>query len=424
MTRLIGVHAFLGLALCAASPGYANVFDTYGLGASTVAIGNATTAGGPTAYAAYSNPALLVQSNRSEISSEALLTRFKLQDLPSGETGRLPRDPEQESKADNLQGGSLGLNLKLTDDLHFGLATYMPQGSFGRVKGLSPYEATYLRYAEQQQKPAVYTALAIKGPWNLAFGAGAYYSLKARGLLQVSLDSKEAEGRLEFIMEPVVVPYFGVTWSAGAWVIGGLYRQAQETESSIESSFAFSTESAMLPFDASTSLVPFYDPALTRLGFAWNGQRLRVMGSLEQASWSRYKAPVVTITGADVAALSVENRAGNADLRDTYALRLGVSAPLAFAQNQVELRAGMEAHTSANRDNSPSYVVDQDRRTLALGTAYHFAPDTEGRQLTLDAALQMSQLASIKVQTPKGLPIALDGSSTIQTLVGGLHYAM
>ncbi len=424
MTRLFGRSAILGTLACVAYPAYANVFDTYGLGASTVAVGNATTAGGPTAYAAYSNPALLVKSDRSEIASAAMLTQFNLQDLPSGEAGRLPRDPDQESDADNLQGGSLGLNLKLTDGLHFGLAAYMPQGSFGRIKGLSPYEATYLRYSEQQQKPAAYTALAIKGPWNLSFGLGAYYSLRARGLLQVSLDSKESEGRLEFIMEPVVVPYFGVSWSAGQWVLGAMHREAQETESTIESSFAFSTDSAMLPFDASTSLIPFYDPALTRVGFAWNGERLRVMGSIERASWSRFNAPVVTITGSDVAALSVENRPGNANLRDTQAIRFGVAAPLAFMQDRLELRAGLEAHTSANRRNKASYVVDPERRTLALGSAYNFAPDSEGHQLTLDAAYQLSQLSSLSVQTPKGLPIALDGSSTIQTFVGGLRYAL
>jgi hypothetical protein len=424
MTRLFGRSAILGMIACASHPAFANVFDTYGLGASTVAVGNATTAGGPTAYAAYSNPALLVKSDRSEIASAAMLTQFNLQDLPSGEAGRLPRDPDRESNADALQGGSLGLNLKLTDDLHFGLAAYMPQGSFGRIKGLSPYEATYLRYSEQQQKPAAYTALAIKGPWDLSFGLGAYYSLRARGLLQVSLDSQESEGRLEFVMEPVVVPYFGVTWSTGAWVIGAMHREAQETESSIESSFAFSTESAMLPFDASTSLIPFYDPALTRIGFAWNGERLRVMGNVERASWSRFNAPVVTITGSDVAALSVENRPGNANLRDTQALRLGISTPLAAMQDRMELRAGLEAHTSANRGSRPSYVVDPERRTLALGTAYNFAPDSQGHQLTLDAAYQLSQLSSVSVQTPKGLAIALDGSSTIQTFVGGLQYAL
>ncbi|WP_141733102.1 OmpP1/FadL family transporter [Oligoflexus tunisiensis] len=424
MTRLFGRRAILGILACLASPSHANVFDTYGLGASTVALGNATTAGGPTAYAAYSNPALLVKSDRSEIASAAMLTQFNLQDLPAGEAGRLPADLDRESQADALQGGSLGLNLKLTDTLHFGLAAYLPQGRFGRIKGLSPYEATYLRYSEQQQKPAAYTALAIQGPWDLSFGVGAYYSLRARGLLQVSLDSQESEGRIEFLMEPVVVPYFGVSWSVGNWVLAAMHREAQETESSIESSFAFSTESAMIPFDASTSLIPFYDPALTRIGFAWTGERLQVMGSVERASWSRFNAPVVTITGADVAALSVENRPGSANLRDTQAVRLGLAAPLAILQDRLELRAGLEAHTSANRPKTPSYVVDPERRTLALGTAYNFAPDSQGHQLTLDAAYQLSQLSSLSVQTPKGLPIALDGSSTIQTFVGGLRYAL
>jgi|GEM_PF-2686314 long-subunit fatty acid transport protein len=425
MTRLLSAISALGLWLCSSLTSYANVFDTYGQGASTVAVGNATTAGGPTAYAAYTNPALLTLSSRSEISSSVMWTQFRLGRLPEAPGGRLPQDQFSADKAEDLRGGSLGINLKLHDRLHFGLATYMPQGNFGRVKGLSPYQTSYLRYSELQQKPAAYTAMALQLPAGLSLGAGAYYSLKAKGLLQVSLSKRESEGRFDLVMEPVIVPYGGFLWTNQTFSIGGFYRAAQETESEIQSTFAFSTDEATLPFDATTSLVPFYDPSVLRFGFAYNSGPLQLYASIEQARWSQFKAPQVTITGNDVAALSEELASRDAGLRDTYAYRLGTSFPFQLsAVSSLDLKAGVELHTSANETSERSTLIDPERRSLAFGGSWTLVLDDAGRRLGWEAAYQYSSLRPLSSTTPKGSAVNLDGNKTIHTVVGGVSYAL
>ena len=142
--------ALLCLGLCLACESYANVFDTYGQGAASIALCNAAMAGGPSAYAAYSNPAALTTANRSEISTSLIHTQFHLQDLPDAPGGQLPPRDADESKVDPIEGVSLGLNLKLHELVHGGLAVYMPQGNFGKIHGLSPYESSYLSFSEQQ----------------------------------------------------------------------------------------------------------------------------------------------------------------------------------------------------------------------------------------------------------------------------------
>ncbi len=405
----------------------ASVFDTYGQSAAGIGLGNSALAGGPSAYAAYTNPAALTASDRSELASSLLVTQFHLQDLPDAPGGQLPPDSSRESKAQALQGVSLGLNLKLNEQLHFGLAGYMPQGNFGRIRGLSPYQSSYLSYSEQQQKPDIFTAIGIRLSPDWSLGLGAYYSLRADGVLQISLNNKESEGRFDLLMEPVVVPYAGLLWAPSQqnFKVGLTYRAAQETKSQISSAFAFSTDDALLPFEAATSLVPFYDPALLRVGASVHGDQTDLHFSLEQARWSAYKTPLVTLTGNDVAALSQELSAENSGLKDTFAYRLGLSHLLPAAGDQsLQFRGGLEYHSSANKTGARSSVVDPARWTLAAGTSWSFAPDTLGRRLTLDAALQHHQLEALKTQTAKGTDLRLRAGSSLQTFVGGLSYVL
>lgn len=400
----------------------ANVFDTYGQGAGTLALGNATTASGQAAYAAYTNPASLTLSDRNEVASHLLMSRLNLRELPPATDSRLP--PERAAE-DDIQGASLGIHLALSEALHFGLAAYVPQGKVGRIRGLSPRQTTYLRYDQQQQKPIAFTSLAYKLSDNFAIGAGAYYSLRARGSLLVELGREESEGRLALEMEPVVVPYGGLLWTSGAWKVGVTYRQAQETVSEIDAGFAFSTDEATLPFAARTSLVAFFDPAQTRLGLSWETDHLRLYAGVEEAQWSRYRAPVVQLTGADVAALSGESRSAGAGLRNSQAYRLGAALPLVLGgAHAMDLRLGYEYHSSARRGDRQSSIVDPNRQSLAFGTRWALPADALGRQLALEAAYQLSYLDSFQSFTAPGTVQTARAGSLIHTLAGGLNYAL
>lgn len=430
MARFRVAKAAIGLSFVSfvnLPEGRANVFDTYGQSAGTIAVGNATTAGGTSTFAAYTNPALLVHSKKNEISAQAIMTRFDLQDLPEDANSPLPPDKDRASKADDLQGNSVGMNFALTDGLHLGVAAYLPSGSFGRVKGVSSYQSLYLRYSENQEKPAIYSALAVELPWGFSIGAGAYYSLRAKGVFQVVLSAEEAEGRVDLNMEPVIAPYGGIAWRSveSGTTLGVYYREAQKTDSKIDAAFRLTTDDFGLPFNASTSVVPFYDPALFRFGVSQKISDIEILFSFEQAQWARYRTALVSLTGNDVAAISGETAVSNVELRDTQAYRLGVIVPFTGPWDQgFEFRAGLETHTSANRPNTRSNVIDPARHTAALGLGWQVKVDEQGHRLGVEAAYQYNQLAKMDRVSTRGTPIEIKSGHSLQTFVGGLNYEL
>ncbi len=429
MARIRAAKAAFGLSLLSLSTGsesLANVFDTYGQSAGTIAIGNATTAGGTSTFAAYTNPALLVHSKKNEISAQAILTRFDLQDLPEDASSPLPPDRDRASQAEDLQGSSVGMNFVISEGLHIGLASYLPSGSFGRIKGVSSYQSTYLRYSENQEKPAIYSAIAVELPWGFSAGAGAYYSLRANGVIQVALSSEESEGRVDLNMEPVIAPYFGLAWKSEAIgsTIGLYYREAQKTDSKIDAAFRLSTDSFGLPFNASSSIVPFYDPALIRFGVAQKIGDAEVLFSFEQAQWARFDSSLVALTGNDVAAVSSESGETKVELRDTQAYRLGMSIPFQTLDQALEFRMGLEAHTSANRPGTRGNVIDPARHTAALGLGWQAKADEKGRKLSVDVAYQYNLLSKTDRVSTRGTAIELESGHSIQTAIGGLSYEL
>ena len=427
MTSRCALKAILSLSIILfSSHAQGTVFDSYGQSAGTMAVGNATTAGGTTVFAAYTNPALLVKAKTNEISVQGMITRFDLQDLPEAPGSNLPADKDTASSADALKGSSVGMNVTLREGLHLGLAAYMPQGSFGRIKGVSSYQSTYLRYSENQGKPAVYTALGLDLPSGFSIGLGAYYSLRAKGVLQIALSNTESEGRVDLNMEPVIAPYGGLAWSGNGLTVAVYYREAQKTDSKIESGFSLTNQDFSIPFNASTGLVPFYDPAIFRFGIASHYfASAEILFSFEQAQWARFRTALVSLSGNDVASLSAESRGANSNLRDTQAYRLGVVVPFAGPMDQtMEFRSGLELHTSANRPGTKSSIIDPARQSLAAGLNWQLKADAVGRRLALETAFQYSRLSPSDRVSARGAAIHLSQGHSIQTFVGGLNYEL
>ena len=79
----------------------------------------------------------------------------------------------------------------------------MPTENFGRLSGHSPNEVNYLRYGDRQERPAIYTAIATRFG-NFAVGLGTYYTLKASGSLQMSLNNQSSAARLDLSLVPVL----------------------------------------------------------------------------------------------------------------------------------------------------------------------------------------------------------------------------
>ncbi|RYZ55171.1 MAG: hypothetical protein EOP07_14690, partial [Proteobacteria bacterium] len=202
------------------------------------------------------------------------------------------------------------------------------------------------------------------------------------------------------------------------------YREAQKTDSKIDSGFSLTNEDFSLPFNANTSLVPFYDPAIFRFGYAYSFEDFQLLFSFEQAQWARFKTALVSLTGNDVASISAEANGSNANLRDTQAYRLGLIMPFQSMNQNFEFRSGLEFHTSANRPNTRGSVVDPARQSLAAGLSWNVAVDETGRRLTVETAYQYSQLSSLDRVSARGAEIHLKSGHSIQTFVGGLDYEL
>jgi len=420
----------LGGSSIASSFAGASAIDTYGIGSRSISLGNASVTGTQDAYQAYSNPAALTDSDRPILSFDFMLTDLQLNDLgglaePSA--SGLPADRYQASRAEDLRGSTLGINLPLFEGVHFGLAGYMPSGNFGRIWGATSEDATYLRYSDRQQRPAIYTALAGRLPGGWSIGAGTYYTLRARGVLQMALAQEASAARFQLEMEPVLVPYGGIQWKYEQFKLGFVYRAEQGELSTIDTDLAINFDRATLPFSLQTTLAPFYDPEMIRLGGAWESQSLAVYASAELSRWSSYVAPQITLSGADIGLVSQVSTPAQLNLRDTWAYRSGLEfRTTGFAGFENLWRIGFEHHTSAVSGNSASSIIDLTRNVIAVGYGLQVLEGIlEGnRAARFEIAYQRTLLQDQTYRPLSDDAASVTAGGTMHTLVGGFQYEL
>ncbi|SMF76620.1 OmpP1/FadL family transporter [Pseudobacteriovorax antillogorgiicola] len=404
----------------------ASVVDTYGISPRSVALGNAATAGGDRAYAAYANPASLTNQDGTSVSVGYQLTKLNLKDLNDSSTddqSGLPRSSYRASQASPLTGTNFGLNLALSPAFHFGVAAYLPSDNFGQLSGSAPNELNYLRFANRQQRPAIYTAFAAR--WHsFSIGIGSYYTLRAKGSLDMALNNKASAARFNLDMVPVLTPYGGLQWrqetSSGFWSLGASYRAAQETESKIDTRLAVGAtgddSSLTIPVTLQTRLVPFYDPEIFKLGFALRNGSIGFYTSIEWSRWSGFEAPLVYLDGEDIASLTQTPPGSNLSLDDTWSYRFGFAYQLT-SFSELALRLGIEHHESANQSTGQEKVVDLNRTVIAMGAGLKVFESSlpEGRSAYLDICAQHSFLDEERL-TITGSKV---GGSTDTFLGGG-----
>lgn len=427
--------AVLGSIFCLSSLSSASsVTDTYGISARSIALGNAPMSGKEDAYQAFTNPAALVDAERPLLAVDYIMTSLRLNDLndpegvsPSG----LPLDPYRASRADNLTGASLGINLPLTDSIHFGLAAYMPSGNFGRLWGGTARDLSYLRYSERQQRPAIYTALALRLPAGWSIGAGAYYTLRARGILQMALGQDDSAARFDLEMEPVLIPYGGVQWTLpmaeSQLKIGFVYRAEQDEVSSIDTDLAINFDTASLPFSLQTNLAPFYDPEIFRLGAGWETGAITLYGSAELSRWSGYRPPEVSLRGEDIGLLSRAHDDPKLSLSDSWAYRTGLELRTPFNPFFDNLwRLGYERHTRATAADAASSVIDLNRHVIAVGIGLRVLPEVlpDNRSARFELAYQRTLLENEDFDSAGTSGASINAGGTMHTVVGGLHYEL
>lgn len=415
-----------------ASASYGNVSEIYGTNGKGIALGNAMTAGGDGAFAAQSNPAALFEQKGSQVALGFNFNQLSLNDLSSlsqEDRSGLPASPYRADKVDGITGNSVGLNLELSPVLRFGLSAYMPSGNFGKLVGVAPNDVHYLRGGDNQERPAIYTALAAKYG-KISLGLGSYYTLRAEGTLQMALNNEASAARFALNMSPVMTPYGGILYrhnlESSTLSIGALYRGAQSTKSNIDTLLAVGAvgdnTSATLPVQIQTSLVPFYDPEIIRMGFKLSKGHFKTYFTSELSRWSQYKAPLIELKGADIASLTGLNERGSVTLQDTHAHKLGL-AYLANSESNLEFRLGFEYHQSATEGKAMGGIVDPERNVIAMGIGADIFKGMllPGKSASLDVSYQKSILRDIEVNYGDSFANA---GGYVDTLVAGLTYEL
>lgn len=366
---------------------YAAPSDVFGIDAVESAMAQSGLSSRPGTYSARGNPALLplVKKGLSLDSAGQFyqLDNANIQSSSSASpSSGLASDLHQASNAHPSQSLGLGFTFPFSQKLAFGLASRFPGDSVAKVHAFTENEANYLHFDDRQARPEIFTGLGFSlTPW-LNLGAGLYYSLKAKGTVQLGISQTDAESRLLLEVAPEFIPYFGLAFifnkdNGDQWIWGGNYRFEQKAEGDLKVDLDFDVGLGTIPFSTASKLVAFYDPAVISVGQLYKTKKFNIALNYEFSHWSGYKPPVISLSGKDLDTLNSGKRTEvNLNLKDTHSLRLGMEWPDYYqTQGNVlyTLRYGLEGHTSAVGKNTNNVaIVDSNRVGLNLGHGFTF----------------------------------------------------
>ncbi len=281
-------------------------------------------------------------------------------------------DPYKVSNAENLQQVSFGIALPIHERVVIGASGVAPTNSFARIHAFSGQESQYLTYSDRSLRPEVYSAVGVKLPYNISLGAGAFYSVRARGLTELSISQTAADSRLYMQLDPVVVPYGGILWSydfneTDKLLIGSYYRSKQAGQTNLTIDVTFNLNVASIPFTANSGLIAYFDPAVFSNGAAYKTDKYSLFVQVDKIYWSKYEAPIINLAGKDLDALTGgAKEQANIRLKDIYAYHFGaeITNLAKFKDLTLSPRVGYERHGSASIKPVQSVVVIDTAKTV------------------------------------------------------------
>jgi len=427
-------HSFIFGLLSAASITYSATPDTFGISTRSISLGNSQTSGGDPAWAAWSNPAALSDTDRPAVGLNLLYTSMSLKDLSDGAVAGnsgLPADNYDASKANSLRASSFGLNLPLLRNVNLGFVGFLPGGSLAKIHGISGNESSYLRYSDRQSRPEVYTAIATSFD-SFSLGIGAFYTVRAKAQIQAAFSSVASEDRILIDLKPVMQPYAGIQWkgnfgSEKLLTLGFTWREESKTKTDMDMNIVFDQESFNFTFNTLGQMVAWYDPERLRIGSAVETPEWGLFISGEFARWSDYQAPILRLSGKDIVTLTPGINTRQIELQDSYSLRAGYEYRVKMGQVPADLRVGIETHTSAvDPGQNDIAIVDMPRHVLSLGAGFN----TEGNKVhpmsqptSFDFAVQYNRLQLTKFQSDVS-QVAVKAGGSALTVIGGFSYDM
>ena len=153
-----------------------------------------------------------------------------------------------------------------------------------------------------------------------------------------------------------------------------MYRTEQRADTKLIFDIRFGIPGlGTIPFNGESLLIPFYDPAQASVALGYRGRDYELHIGSEINYWSRYYPPMIILTGNINELTANPVQRNPIVLQNTYSYRLGGELKDVFSSKilPLDVRAGLEYHTSALPDNSNNLtVVDSDRWAAALGLGF------------------------------------------------------
>jgi len=360
--------------------------DTFGIGTRNIFLGGAADITDGGAYASKGNPASLTKINKMlmdtslQVNSPSLdSTKLVLSD-PT--TSGLTADSYDASNAGNMNAMTFGMVLPLGSRLTFGVSGAVPAGSLIKVYTYSGKESNYLHYMDRQARPEVYVGLGIKLWGPLSIGLGAFFSLKTDGIIQSAMSDTDQENRMQLELKPILVPYGGILWTQKLaedeeLIIGANYRAEHNAEATLKVDIRVGVGSiGMIPIQAESQLLAFYDPAKIGLGIGFKNKNIGTYFGLENIQYSKFKANVMVMNNGIFDGLENGEFSRNPiKLQDSWIIRSGFElkewAPI--FTGKVTSQIGFEYHTSALPSDPTSLaILDTDKTVVNIGSGFRF----------------------------------------------------
>lgn len=420
------------LFLCSMHHAFANSMETVGTSAQNLAIGHSGSANPNIGYRPFYNAALLAETDSAEAHIDSMFSIVQLPTtkVPDGDTSRSNR------LDDNATHLNFDLSVPVVPDLiGLGISGSLLSNHLAVISTTSSKEPFYFRYGSRQQRPALYAGTGVSLSEGFSIGLGSYLGAKASGRINMTLAQDNTEGTLQLNVDPIFVPTFSMYYrpinsTGGSLGFALNYREEQAEPSTINLDLLIDLNRGSLPVSLANSLIAYYDPRQVSFGMHYDLKTVAFSAQIERSYWSRYRSPVLTLSGDLIERSQDDEPTRKPLLQDRNTFRFGAELePIAFLNLRTTPRLGLEYAKSAVKPGQESSPLrDSDKTTLATGFGIQFPGlDNRTQKLKLDIGASYSWLTAPQggtssIRSGKNIPLSKNQRGSFTVASAGLGY--
>jgi len=368
----IPAAALLLLLCCPAGPATASYFDTFGVDARGMALGNSMAAWAKGWASVHYNPAALALSRDIEFSLgfNYATHNVKVQ-YATGQEGQILRFPGKPGSIQDIPGPSLGVLVpiqrltprKLPIPIAMGVGLFVPRQSLSTTLVVEKSYPVDVIFQGRNESLALDFALSTRISPAFYIGVGLATQLRTGGDIRILEDgaSDASQYNVRFGAPSVLA---GILVRPNERIrLGFVYRQKNSVRNSwnamVETRVQLSALGLPLSLYQKQELAREYETSYTPENFSLGGavkitERLKVSAQVDLYLWSQYQGPL--------------DQPLQYDFNDIFVPRVGVSYR---ATRKLELRAGFYYEpTPVTAQASGFYPVGNDRVVPSAGVGY------------------------------------------------------